>query len=350
MVINMKRKIKSIGIKNILWISLCVFSVIMIVLLHVGRMRIQNGLTDQNLASRWSEENNWTQISCFFSDKVDITEDRIYETRYQIENKLKEASVDVESESSTARLYVDGYSATGSVVATNGDAKFSGNAYGVGGDYFLFHPLKLVEGSYFSDKDLMDDYVLIDEEIAWTLFGSSDVVGRYITISNVPHVVVGVYHREQDRMSKLAGNDLPTMYLSYHSLSLYGTNRGIKTYEVLLPNPISGFGDGIITKVLGMDEYSVSIVENTNRFQLKNLWDQMKNYPSRSMSSLGIIYPFWENIARGYEDYAILLLIWEGIFCILPLITLIIIFVRIGKRIKGVLYRHKLKRKPWLRS
>ena len=34
-----------------------------------------------------------------------------------------------------------------------------------------------MSGSYFQEGDLMQDLVLLDEELAWILFGSSDLQG-----------------------------------------------------------------------------------------------------------------------------------------------------------------------------
>ena len=48
---------------------------------------------------------------------------------------------------------------------------------GVGGDYFRFHPLKLRSGSYLMETDLMKDRVLLDEELAWKLFGGMELTG-----------------------------------------------------------------------------------------------------------------------------------------------------------------------------
>lgn len=50
----------------------------------------------------------------------------------------------------------------------------------------MFHPLKLITGSYFSGNDLMQDYCIIDQDAAWQLFGSNDVVGMTVYIGNVP--------------------------------------------------------------------------------------------------------------------------------------------------------------------
>ena len=41
---------------------------------------------------------------------------------------------------------------------SNGKTNLTADAIGIGGDFFLFHPLTLLNGSYFSGNDLMKDY------------------------------------------------------------------------------------------------------------------------------------------------------------------------------------------------
>ena len=114
-------------------------------------------------------------------------------------------------------------------------------AIGIGGDFFMFHPLKLITGAYFSGNDLMQDYCIIDQDAAWQLFGSNDVVGMTVYIGNVPHIVTGVVQRPDSRMDKAAGLNSTVVYVSYETLSAYGTNNGINHYEIVMPNPVDEF-------------------------------------------------------------------------------------------------------------
>ena len=338
---TIKNIIEKLTWKRIIWASICIVCILAAIILNISRVNMVKKLEDQTVISRWTDNNDWSQISCYFSNKEDVKPDRIMQIRYMVEQKLKGASIDVTSENPSARLIVDCYSAIGEVSASYGKNTFSGTAYGVGAAFFLFHPLPLVYANYFSETDLMDDYVLIDEEIAWKLFGSSNVVGKYITIKNIPHKIVGVYERVKDSMNEKAGNAKPTMYLSYNSLNKYGTNRGIKTYEIILQNPVSGFAKKNVAEVLAMDEYSVSIVENSTRYQLPSLWKILRSFPTRSMSMHGIIYPFWENIARGYEDVAVILLKIEFACLIIPILTFIIVCIWLRKIVKEKIRKRK---------
>ena len=59
----------------------------------------------------------------------------------------QEASITETSENPSARLWVDAYSADGKITLVNGRNTLDANAIGIGGDFFLFHPLKLITGS-----------------------------------------------------------------------------------------------------------------------------------------------------------------------------------------------------------
>lgn len=278
----------------------------------------------QSMARRWSAEKNVSQISCFFSQSSGITEDIFIGFEHNLDNALVEASIVNESENESARLWADAYSATGSINIANNKTSMTVNAIGVGGDFFLFHPLELVSGSYFSGNDLMQDHILIDEEIAWQLFGSNDVAGQWVSVGNVPHMITGVVKRESGRLAEAAGLNASVAYVSYNSLSNYGMANDICHYEIVMPNPVKGYALKYVRENIGADENQVEVVENTNRYNLLSLFKVIAGFGTRSMNGKAIIYPYWENIARGYEDILALLLIFEFLFLMYP-ITLTLI-------------------------
>ena len=162
-------------------ISFLVFLILLFVTKHVTGTQYT-----QQMAERWSEQGNVAQVSCFFAANSDTTEDTILMFEHGIDSALTEASVVQESENPGARLWADAYSADGKITLTNGKSSVSADAIGIGGDFFLFHPLRLINGAYFSGNDLMQDYCVIDEDAAWQLFGSYDVAGMTVYISGIP--------------------------------------------------------------------------------------------------------------------------------------------------------------------
>ena len=115
----------------------------------------------------------------------------------------------------------------------------------MGGDFFLFHPLTLRSGSYLTANDYMNDRVLLDEELAWALFGSYDVAGMSIQIGERTYPVAGVVHREDDFASKKAYQDGPGMFMSYDALNAISETK-LSAYELVMPDMISGFAESIV--------------------------------------------------------------------------------------------------------
>lgn len=291
-------------------------SLFILLILSIVSTHIKNTLETQQMATRWDEKGQSTQVSCFISENTEVTPKQLVNLEHFIDTALKEISITPENEND--RLWVDAYSARGEITVTSSKTSITGKAIGVGGDFFLFHPFDLQSGSYFGADDLMQDYVVLDEDAAWQLFGSNDIVGMQVTIKGVPHTVKGVIKRDTGRMNDKAGNDKITFYLSYDSLMKYGTSKGINTYEIVMPNPISGFALKTIKEKIGIEESNMQLVENTKRYSYVSLIKVIGDFGIRSMNQKAIVYPYWENVARGYEDILAMILFFEGIFLIIP--------------------------------
>ncbi|MBQ9123412.1 MAG: ABC transporter permease [Lachnospiraceae bacterium] len=302
-------------------ISLLIFGVLFGVI-HI----LAGSLDTQNMAKRWSksEESRAAQVSVFFSENLGTSEDEILNFEHRLDSALVEASIVNTSENPDSRLWIDAYSATGTITLEKGDKNVSVSAIGVGGEFFQFHPLKLESGSYFSGNDVMQDYCVVDEEIAWQLFGSNDIAGQIITIKGVPHIITGVIERQQDRLSKAAGLDSSVVYVSYNTLVNYGRANSICCYEIVMPNPVKNYAFNYLKEQLGSNEAESEVVENTSRYGLLSLLQVLREFGTRSMNGKAIIYPYWENVARGYEDILATLLLVAVIFLLYPLVLVII--------------------------
>ncbi len=305
-----------------LWILLlsCIISAVFALGIHGYSAVLKNKLPHEKTAELWDSEGNTAQLSIFFSEsaKYDMKES-LERTEYQLESwyhglltELQTASITTETENPSARLLVYGYSAAGQISLSTEHGNASVKAYGVGGDFFQFHPLKLLYGSYFSESDLMQDRVLIDTDTAWQLFGSNDVVGMFVLINKIPHMVVGVYEKDSGYFNDAAGNDKSCVYVSHETLYKYGQYHGLESVEYLIPNPVTGFAKGLIEKQCnGMD---VAVVEHQKRYDFLSLIAVLGEFGTRSMGLSGITFPYWENMARGYEDILAGLLLAELIF------------------------------------
>ncbi len=319
--------------KIVLGISGGISFLIFLILLFATSYLGQSQLT-QTTASRWSSKKNASQVSCFFSVGSGITQDEIIDFEHTVDGALVDASVVQESENPGARLWADAYSADGSVTISSDKGSVTADAIGIGGDFFLFHPVKLLYGSYFSGNDLMQDYCVIDEDAAWQLFGSNDVAGMTVYIGGIPHIVTGVVERQSGRLAEAAGLDSTLVYVSYQTLSELGQNNGINHFEIVMPNPVTGFAVNYIKEKLGADEKKTEIVENTTRYSLVSRLKLLTQFGTRSMNGKAIIYPYWENIARSYEDILALMTLFGILFLAYP-VGLGLVFFCIWWKHKG---------------
>lgn len=306
--------------KRFLLISF-IASLILAVVLHLFSGYLKEQLPHELTAARWDAEGDTAHISIYFSESekytlkqsLESTTFRLQSWYHQILQELENASITVDAEANpTARLAVYGYSASGEVSLSTEQGSTKVKAYGVGGDFFQFHPLKLLYGGYFSESDLMQDRIVIDTETAWKLFGSNDVVGMFVKINGIPHMVVGVYEREKGYFNDAAGNGVSSVYVSHKTLYQHGQYHGLETVEYLIPNPVSGFALELVKKQCA--DMDVEIMEHQERFTFLGLWDVIKQVGTRSMGLSGITFPYWENMARAYEDALAGLLLMKLIF------------------------------------
>ncbi len=328
----MKKIMKSFSVRKLVLSIACLSSLIIFTVLALIASSIIKKQDTQQAALRWSDEGDVSQISCFFSVNANVTEDFLEEFSHKVDMALQEASVETESENPDARLWVDAYSANGTISITGSTGSITSDAIGIGGDFFLFHPIQLVNGSYFSGNDLMQDYCILDEQAAWKLFGSNNISGKVVEIGGVSHIVTGVVKHKEGKMQEAAGLEDMLVYVSYDSLQKYGMNNGINHYEIVMPNPVKEFAFNYVRDNIGISEKEVEIVENSNRYSVWNRVKQISKLPTRSMNGKAIIYPYWENVARANEDILAFIMLGELLFLGFPTVVLLIILIRMWKR------------------
>lgn len=306
-----------------------IFCLVVFFILTVVTRVIANGLYDQQAAKRWSSDGGSAQISCFYPINYEGLDDYYFlNLEHTIETALNDASLQAENEN--ARQFVDAYSVTGTITLQSDYGMTTVQAVGVAGDFFFFHPLALYSGNYIGGDMLMQDGVIIDEDAAWQLFGSNDVTDMNIDISGIPYHIAGVTNRDEGHYKEAAGLSKSVCYVSLETLLQYGTINGSYTYELAMPDPVSDFAMTTVNTALNQQEEIIEVVENSRRYDVYPLLLTVKDFGVRSMSSSGIVYPYWENIARAYED----------VFALCLFIKLIVLIVVV---ILGILYIHGLR-------
>ena len=305
-------------------------AIVFLVLSCIGNY-YKNVLQDINVAKKWDADGGYTQLSVYLP--VGAMQDiALFDGMlYQMENALINESI--EPENSKSRMIVGAYSGYGSVSMQTKDGSATVDAIGVGGDFFYFHPLNMLDGEFFSDEYLMKDYIVLDKGTAWKLFGALNVTGMTVEIGGVPFIVAGVYEPMDIPLAKEAGLDENMVFMFYSSLEQYGTVSGVQWLDFILPNPVSGFGERILTENSTVDLQRAVVMEQNTRFNMIPLYKLVPGYLERIMSKTGIVYPYWENMARGYENILVAFLLVETV-CLVCGLTLIIIPVRPVKNIK----------------
>jgi len=273
---------------------------------------------------RGTGETRFAQLACYLPVDDGKSEEDILAFRQSLDSKLVEQAMEAPEGGS---LYIDAYYGVENVTAASENSGGTTvKAVGVGGDFFYFHPYQLRSGSYIDEDDLMDDLVVLDEEMAWKLFGGVDLAGLTMTINNQPFVVAGVISRETDFASTKAYTGDGGIFMSYSAMQRLMEDASVTGYEIIMPDPITNFAKGILEDTFPIG--NGDIVENSSRYTPGRLLEVIRSFGQRSMRTNGVIYPYWENAVRLTEDYAALLLVLAVVLAMCPVLFVLVIVIR----------------------
>ena len=181
---------------------------------------VTKNLYDQQAADRWSKETEYAQISCFYPVSMALSEFDFLSLHHKMEDALKAESMEAASEG--AKLFVDAYSVSGKLTMFTESQQMEVTAVGVSDEFFLFHPLELLAGSYFDENMIMKDGVILDETAAFRLYGSNDVVGMPIFIGNSPYYIRGVAALDDSYFAKKAGLSSSVCFVTMETMEKQG--------------------------------------------------------------------------------------------------------------------------------
>lgn len=301
--------------KSLILVLICVILFILFAAYSVRYNYLSNMLTSQMAGQNWKGKNkkNFIQNTIFFPSDGRIKEGDIEFFRIEADRRLKEASI---SEEKGIKQWVDAYSAQSEVDVVSEHNSLSLNAFGVGGEYFFFHPLLLRSGAYITQGDLSRNQIVLDVKAAWGLFGATDVKGMNVKISGKQFVVAGVVENEDDAFSNITKSDKGQIYLHYSAF--YDIcNVDINTYEIVLPEPIKGFAFNVVND--GFPLESKEIVTNSSRFTVTRILKKAFDINNMIIQSKGIAFPYFENAARILE-YRLIRILWV-------MMSLLIVFI-----------------------
>ena len=327
----MKRKKKSRVRRNRILLIVCASMVAAAVLCFGAWQYFAHVLDSQQAAERWKGEGDleFRQISCFLPADQMIGLKEISTFRNAAVKKMQDAALDVAGNS---HLMVDAWSTSAKLYTSGEHGRGQASVIAVGGDYFEFHPLRLLSGDYIRQSDLMKDRIVLGEEVAWLLFGGTDLAGMTMELNGTPYLIAGVVEQEQDRASQKSNSDGLDLYMSYDTLLTIDKDAKINCYELLMANPVKNFALNAVK-----DKFPIGrgeIVCNTERYGYGALMDEVIHFGARGSQTSGAVLPYWENAARMTEDWGALCCFLGTLLLIFPLVVLIIAALQSGKQIK----------------
>lgn len=307
--------------KKLLWLILCLL-LTLTALFSLWRIHgLKSALSSQQAAERWQgeSEQSFTQVSCFVPVDEALSQNQIYAFRGKMLEELNKAALDTEGSDG---LWRDAWSAVGKVHVSSEKASGDASVIAVGGDFFSFHPLKLLNGDYLREDDLMHDRVLLDLDLAWLLFGGTDLQGMEMKVNDQIFLIAGVVERETDDASRRAYTAGQGLYMSYETYAALTGSESITAYECVLPEPVKDFAVNLAKEKFPIGRGEV--LKNTDRFSYGRLFGLLSKMDERAMQAMGMIYPYWENAARVTENRCARLLLTAMLLLVLPLVSLIV--------------------------
>ena len=280
---------------------------------------------------------SYAQVSAFISPARGMDNDGLSGVRSSLQEALVKDSY---AESQTGgRVWIDAYSCEANISLRKDSNTLSVTAVGVGGDFFQFHPMTLLSGSYISDSDLNHDRIVVDENFAWAMFGSNDIVGMQVWLGDNIYFISGVVKVDEDDISQMAYGNGNRVYMCYDELKKQNEKLPITCYEAVYPNPISNYAFNALRNAFGLSDENndqldkqkdnplsfddVEIIDNTKRYETMELITNLKYWRLRSMRASSVGYPFWENVARVQDDTQMILIVIRGLLLIVPVISFI---------------------------
>lgn len=295
-------------------------------------------LYSQQTAARWEDKkNSYAQVSAFVSPNRQMQQEDITNVRNSLMETLSNDSLN-ESQGQ-ARVWIDAYSGECATEVRRENNTLSVTAVGVGGDFFQFHPIPLLSGSYISSGDLNQDRIVVDKNFAWAMFGSNDIVGMQIWMDRTIYTIAGVVDVDEDSLYQTAYGKGNRIYVPYDMLKNQQESLQITCYEAVLPNPISNYAYYALRHAFGIEDEmeetikqtvnplnfdDIEVIDNSIRFNWISLWEGYRNRKYQVMRPNAVGYPFWENLAKVEEQRQQSLLILRILLLICPFICLIL--------------------------
>lgn len=304
------------------------------------------------MAQKWDSTGGCSQVSCFFAEDAGVTVDNIGGVKASMLTALQNISVIPEE---NQKLVTEAYSTSAGEAVVRSDTtngRSNAELTAVGGDFFLFRNFDFIDGSYFSENDIMQDGAVIDRNLAWALYGSDRVSGKNIYIDGVKFYIAGVIDTPQTKYEKKTVGENPIAYISYDGANLLNSNSSTKTdkndftdnggfmdtglkkitcYECIMPDPVENYAYNAVDGYFKSYEGKYTIVSNSERFKPSVRAKAHKNLADYAVVSNSVIYPYWENASRIVEFKLTSVYFYRRLTYIIPVLTLLYLLIILWK-------------------
>ena len=211
--------------------------------------------------------------------------------RVAIDTKLIE-----NSHCATGRVWYDGFISFGEASVSGNEIKpFDAVRMTAGGDFFTLYDFEFLSGTPFYSDDNFSDRVVIDERCSFKLYGSVNAVGMPLFINSREYYVAGVFRTEDTPAWEMQFGDSPVVIMpdDISDGNLYSV------YEIVLPDPVDDYALTVVSEAVG--EGAV-VVDATNRYTFKKLFESISDFSTRSYVTHHVAFPWFENTSRGRVD------------------------------------------------
>jgi len=290
---------------------------------------------------RWSASGErFAVITLYTEDNSALSKDQVESWIHKTDAALLESSI---SPKENARSWAYTYAVEQTLTVSGPKAQTTAEVIAAGGDFFVFHPQDFVYGSAFLNDPSNPNGVVIDNDLAWKIFGATDIVGMELTVNGIPFTVSGVSRPNSDTgIYAYTYGERPRMYMSYAGyLKLFGDDAHITMYEAALPNAVKGFARNIFNGAVSFNEDTMSVMEASDRFSLLNRYNNMKILKYSWIRENKIEYPYWENEAKVSDYHCAILMIFEVVFAAAAVLSMLFAFILL--RISGYTVMDSIK-------
>jgi hypothetical protein len=320
--------------KNKLLICLNIIAAVFIIAGFIAAALTKEPFFEQETAERFGE--GYEQLTVFFNADVGISQDDFLSKHSDVMKKLVEGSL------SENILYAASSLQTNAEINTD-LKKVSVAATLTAGDYFSFHPYKLLSGNYYDSETVSPNVIILDEAAAWELFGAFDVAGKFVTIGGNIYEIYGVIDEPSDRFTKDVYGIKPRAFISLAAAQnvipgFDSKTKVINIIEYVLPNPVKSTAEGILKEVFSVDELTIDkeIKINTNRFGASRIIPKIPKINALGVRDKPLVYPFYENAAIVAETESTFVFAGILFFALIPLVTIIILIRLLIKKRKVI--------------